>query len=131
TAEGAAIQQKLNKVTEELQPLMMAEALHAVQETLREFQGPPSGKQSSQERYARDQAEPRALGPVRSGHLALSCSSLVFVTARPVSGLGEGGAQSQGETPSLLAKTAEGVGKKCHALCELRVCESRRAKVLQ
>src|SRR5262249_1873682 len=45
TAEGAAIQQKLKKVTEELQPLLMAEALHAVQETMREFQGPPSGRQ--------------------------------------------------------------------------------------
>jgi hypothetical protein len=49
TAEGAAIQKKLAKVTEELQPLVMAEALHAVQETLREFQGPPSGRQSSKD----------------------------------------------------------------------------------
>jgi len=49
TAEGAAIQKKLAKLTEELQPLVMAEALHAVQETLREFQGPPSGRQSSKD----------------------------------------------------------------------------------
>jgi hypothetical protein len=49
TSEGAAIQKKLSKLTEELQPLVMAEALHAVQETLRELQGPPSGKQSSKD----------------------------------------------------------------------------------
>jgi hypothetical protein len=47
TPEGVAIRKKLEKLKEEFEPLLMAEALHAVQETLRELQRPPSGAPSA------------------------------------------------------------------------------------
>lgn len=49
TPEGVAIQKKLDKLKEEFQPLVMAEALHAVQETLREIQRLPSEVPSSKD----------------------------------------------------------------------------------
>jgi len=49
TPEGMAIQKKLDKLQEEFQPLVAAEALHAVQETLRELQRPPSKSPSSKD----------------------------------------------------------------------------------
>ena len=47
--EGAAIKKKLDKLKEEFEPLIVAEALHAVQETLRELQRPPSESRSSKD----------------------------------------------------------------------------------
>ena len=41
TPEGASLQKKLAKLEEEFQPQVATEALHAVQETLRELQDPP------------------------------------------------------------------------------------------
>ena len=49
TPEGMAIEKKRDKLNEELQPLVMAEALHAVQETLRELKSPPSEAPSSKD----------------------------------------------------------------------------------
>jgi hypothetical protein len=42
TPEGRAIEKKRDKLSEEFQPQVMAEALHAIQETLRELQRSPS-----------------------------------------------------------------------------------------
>lgn len=50
TPEGVAIHKKLDKLREEFQPLLAAEALHAVQETLHELQNPPSESHSSKDR---------------------------------------------------------------------------------
>jgi len=49
TPEGASLQKKLAKLEEEFQPQVATEALHAVQETLRELQDPPRKSPSAKD----------------------------------------------------------------------------------